>query len=404
MKKGLFTYQSGIITLMALTFGCLFFDRLALSFMMPFVAKDLQLSNTQIGLLAGALSLAWALSSYFFTAWTEANNRKKTVYVISVILFSLCSFGSGLVTSFLMLFLVRFLMGFSEGVVIPLSQDFVVKESTPERVGLNTGILQAVGTGLFGSILAPILLVPLAENIGWRNAFYIAGTPGLIIGLIAWFYIRPSTAESSVESQTEGLTIAQMLQYRNIRYCMILVACVFGSWFSLLPFITQYFVNIQGMTTDTMGKTMGLLGVSSLFSGFIVPALSDKYGRKPILYFFLFMGVLHPFTVHFLQGSIFHIPAMFVTYFSMGCIPIAAALIPSETVPEHSKARAIGLMVGVGEIFGGVLIPALAGVASDKIDPTAFLWVSSIVATIGLFASFGLTETAPSQVVKHIAT
>lgn len=32
MKKGLFTYENGLVGLMALTFGCLFFDRLSLNF------------------------------------------------------------------------------------------------------------------------------------------------------------------------------------------------------------------------------------------------------------------------------------------------------------------------------------------------------------------------------------
>ena len=75
---------------MALTFGCLFFDRLAPNFLMPYVSKDLELNNTQIGLLAGILSLAWVFSSFFSTAWAEANNRKKSVFVIAVFVFSIC--------------------------------------------------------------------------------------------------------------------------------------------------------------------------------------------------------------------------------------------------------------------------------------------------------------------------
>lgn len=75
--KRLLTYENGIVLLMALTFGFLFFDRLALNFLMPYVSKDLSLNNTQIGLLAGALSLAWAFSSFFTTAWAETRNKKK---------------------------------------------------------------------------------------------------------------------------------------------------------------------------------------------------------------------------------------------------------------------------------------------------------------------------------------
>lgn len=94
-RERLFTYENGLVALMALVFGCLFFDRLALNFLMPFVSKDLNLSDTQIGLLAAGLSLAWAVSGYFVTAWAETNNLKKSVYVVSVVLFSLCSFGWG---------------------------------------------------------------------------------------------------------------------------------------------------------------------------------------------------------------------------------------------------------------------------------------------------------------------
>jgi MFS family permease len=148
MKK-LFTYENGIVALMAFTFGALFFDRLALNFLIPFVTEDLLLNNTQIGLLAGGLSLAWAFSSYFTTAWSETRNRNKLTFVAAVFVFSICSFGSGFAISFLTLLIARVVMGFAEGPVIPLAQTFVERESTPSRLGLNVGILQAVGSALF---------------------------------------------------------------------------------------------------------------------------------------------------------------------------------------------------------------------------------------------------------------
>ncbi len=384
MKKGLFTYENGTVLLMALTFGCLFFDRLALNFLMPYVAKDLQLNNTQIGLLAGGLSAAWAVSSFFTTAWAETNNKKKMVFLVAVFAFSICSFGSGLATSFVTLLIARLVMGFAEGPVIPLAQNFVERESSPHRLGLNSGLLQAVGSALFGSILAPVLMVQIAENIGWRNAFYVAGAPGLLMGLLTWFYIKPSTAESKGTQDKSTLNIAELMQYNNIKWGIPLACCIFGWWFATLPFISKYFVETQGMSNDEMGKTMGLLGVSGLLSSIIVPALSDKIGRKPVLLAAIALGIFYPFAVYFLKGS-GQLPAMFLTYFTMGTIPIIAAVIPSEAVPDNLKAKAIGLITGVGEIVGGVLVPAMAGVLSDKIDPSAFLWISSSLAVLGLF-------------------
>lgn len=392
MKKNFFNYENGIVALMALTFGCLFFDRLALNFLIPYVAKDLQLSDTQIGLLAGALSLAWAFSSYFSTAWAEAKNRKKLVFIVGVIVFSFCSFSSGMAVSFVTLLMARLLMGFSEGAVIPLAQNFVERESSPHRLGLNAGILQAVGSALFGSILAPVVLVKIAESIGWRNAFYIAGAPGLLLGLLAWKVIKKSTAESTVTTHQESYSLSQLLQFNNIKYGIGIACCVFGWWFATLPFIAKYFVSTQGMSPDEMGKTMGLLGVSGLLSAVIVPSLSDRFGRKPILLLFLTLGVFYPITVQFLNGTSLHLPLMFITYFTMGSIPIVAAVIPSEAVPEHSRAKAMGLIMGIGEIVGGVFVPAFAGFVSDTINPSAFLWVSSALAFIGVFFVLGLKK------------
>lgn len=390
MKKGLFTYENTTVLLMALTFGCLFFDRLALNFLMPYVAKDLNLNNTQIGLLAGALSLAWAFSSFFSTAWAETNNKKKLVFIVAVFTFSICSFGSGWAVSFSALLIARLVMGFAEGPVIPLAQNFVEKESSPNRLGLNAGILQGVGSALFGSILAPVLLVQIAENMGWRNAFFVAGIPGLVLGLLAWKFIKKSTAESTKEAvdqtkEKSALNIAELLQYNNIKWGIGAACCVFGWWFAALPFISNYFVNTQGMSADDMGKTMGLLGVSGLVSSIIVPGLSDKIGRKKVLFIFLTIGMFYPFAVYFLAGSALHLPAMFITYFMMGAIPLVAAVIPSEAVPNHLKAKAIGLITAIAEIVGGVIVPAIAGVLSDTIDPSAFLWVSAALALFGLF-------------------
>lgn len=398
MKRTIFSYENGIVGLMALTFGCLFFDRLALNFLMPYVAKDLQLNNTQIGILAGALSLAWAFSSFFSTAWAETNNKKKTVFIVAVLLFSICSFGSGLAVSFGTLLLARLVMGFAEGPVIPLAQNFVERESSPNRLGLNAGILQAVGSALFGSILAPVVLVQIAENMGWRNAFYIAGAPGLLLGLLAWQYVQKSTAESTGVHKPSAVNFSELLRHNNVRWGIPAACCVFGWWFASLPFIANYFVHTQGMSPNDMGKTMGLLGVSSLVSSIFVAGLSDRVGRKPVLFLFCLIGVFYPFAVHFLAGSASQLPALFLTYFMMGLLPIVAAVIPSEAVPDYLKAKAIGLVTGVAELVGGVLVPALSGVLSDAIHPSAFLWVSSAMAILGLFFMSKLEETAPVKI------
>ena len=387
MKKN---YENGIVTLMALIFGALFFDRLALNYLVPYVAKDLSLNNTQIGLLAAGLALAWAFSSYFTTAWSEANNRNKLTFIGAVLVFSICSFGSGLAVGFVTLLIARVVMGFAEGPVIPLAQLFVERESSPNRLGINVGILQAVGSALFGSILAPVILIQIAEDIGWRSAFYIAGIPGFLLALIAFFYLKKSTTESRGAQDHQNLNIKELLKYHNIKWGVLVACCVFGWWFATLPFITKYFTDVQGMTAAEMQKTMGLLGVSMLIFSMFFPGISDKIGRKNALFIAIGIGILYPFAVYYLNGSGAHLPAMLLTYGMVGTIPLVAAVIPSEAVPEHLKAKAIGFVTAVAEVIGGVLVPALAGALSDIFDESAFLWVAAALAVLALLFTLKL--------------
>src|ERR687894_784850 len=63
-KKSFFSYENKLLILLTFTFGFVLFDRMALNFLVPFFDKELGLNNTQIGLLASLLVLAWAISGY----------------------------------------------------------------------------------------------------------------------------------------------------------------------------------------------------------------------------------------------------------------------------------------------------------------------------------------------------
>jgi sugar phosphate permease len=57
-------YQVMLATLLSVNFGIVFFDRNASNFLMPFIQPDLGMNNTQVGILAGALSLTWAIAAF----------------------------------------------------------------------------------------------------------------------------------------------------------------------------------------------------------------------------------------------------------------------------------------------------------------------------------------------------
>jgi predicted MFS family arabinose efflux permease len=392
MKKSFFNYENGLLILLSVTFGLVFIDRFALVYLTPFISKDLRLSNTQIGILVSALSLSWAFSGYITTAWAEANHKKKMVFIISIILFSIASISSGFAPTFGILLLSRLLMGFFEGPTLPLIQSFIAKESSENRLGLNMGILQSFGSTLFGFIIAPLFLVFLAEKYGWRSTFFIAGVPGLIMALLCWKFIRNSTTESTERNREESLSLRELLGYKNMRICFVL-ACMIMTWLNAtITFLPKFLTEVQGFTNENMGKTMGIMGIALFIAGILVTALSDKFGRKRIISIFLFIGIFYPLAIVHLGGNNLQIPLMFVTYFMFGAYPLVLGAIPFETVPKHSVGKAIGLLAGAGEVVGGVIMPFFCGILADKFGIEAPFYVSFLAVMIAFIFSFQLIE------------
>ena len=92
-------YQIGLVTLLSITFGIVFFDRNALSFLMPSVQPDLRLSDTQVGNLSSALSLTWACAALGIGVISDKTGSRKLLLVVGTLAFSLCSFMTGIAVS-----------------------------------------------------------------------------------------------------------------------------------------------------------------------------------------------------------------------------------------------------------------------------------------------------------------
>lgn len=397
-------YQTLLVALLSLNFGILFFDRNALNFLMPFVKPDLGLSNTQVGLTASALSFSWAIATLVVGAASDRSGRRKVFLIIATIAFSLCSILSGLATSFLALLGARLLMGVADGGVAPISQSMTVLAVSPERRGLAMGVMQNFGSNLFGSFFAPVLLVTFASAYGWHHAFYIAALPGLLSALLLWLFVREPAAQTH-EGQTEGLLdrVKAILVHRNMVLCSLISVLLVSYLVVCWAFMPLFLTSMRGFTPAVMGWLMGVLGISATIGSFVVSGISDRIGRKPVMIVFSFAGVILPLGALFYGGSTIVLAGLFFFGWALtGLFPLFMGTIPSETVDHGHTATAIALVMSLGEIFGGVLSPTLAGYAADAAGLSAPLWIMmGLCISAGLLA-LGLHETAPACVRKAV--
>lgn len=171
-KNNYFNYENLLLMILFLAFGFVFFDRLALPFLFPFMSEELHLTNIHLGILSSALALTWSISGFLVGAWSDRTGKRKSLLIICVIVFSLSSALSGLAAGFISLLIIRAIMGIAEGPILPISQTLMLDASQPHRRGFNMGLLQGSSAGLFGAIIAPPIMIYLAQTIGWRYAFF----------------------------------------------------------------------------------------------------------------------------------------------------------------------------------------------------------------------------------------
>lgn len=405
-KSSWLTYENGILLLLGFTFGLIFFDRNAVGVLTPYIVEDLGLSNAQLGMLSSGLALAWAISAYAFSAWSDRKGARKPFILLSILVFSACSAISGLAGSFGFLLLARVIMGIAEGPFLPICLSVMNEESSPHRRGMNAGIMQNVFAALLGTTLAPIVLTALALEFDWRVTFFLTGIPGLICAFLVWKYLRePRSHHEQAVQEEQGhkveFSALGMLKEHNIRICA-LIAVFLVSWFLVtLTFLFVFFTGYRGFSPEDTAGVMSVMGFSTMLCGFLVPGLSDRIGRKPVMIVFTFIGMITPLAALYFTGPLWMMGLLLFTGWSAtGSFPLFMGVVPGETVDPRLAASSMGLVVCIGELVGGFASPWLAGVMADASSLQAPMLFCLVCAFLSGVTALFLKETAPRKLAE----
>jgi predicted MFS family arabinose efflux permease len=407
-RSGIFTYENALLIILGISFGVAFFDRQAAQVLGSFIVADLKISNTQLSYLGSALSASWAIGAYVIARWSDSVGVRKPFLLSFLVIFSICSVISGLAPSYWVLLASRILMGLVEGPFLPVCLAIMAVESSPHRRGVNAGVMQNFFAAILGQTVAAIVLSAIANEHGWRTAFYLAGIPGIVCAVAVLLWVREPSKDSQAalhaqaEAETGGskMGLLDMIKVRNVFFsCAIsvfMVAWMVVGW----TFLPVYLPNVRSMTPDVWGPLLSILGIASALSGFGAPFLSDRIGRKPVMIGFCFLAALTPLAAMYFQGPTTVLSALFfIGWLATGTFPLFMGVIPGESIPRKYAATAMGLVVCVGEVFGGALINIGAGALVDRAggDLSVALWVQVVCGVIGGLLCLFLIETAPAK-------
>lgn len=390
-------YELRVVVLLGLAFGFAYFDRMALTFLAPFVQKDLSLSNEQVGWANSGLSATWALGAFLIGRWSDAIGRRKPFLIGALVLFSVCSVLSGLAWSFETLVAARVVMGAAEGPFLPICLAIMAAASAPSRQALNAGIVQNVFGPIVGTSLASYALVRIATAYDWHAAFYVAGIPGLILAFLIWRYVEePPVAPAAEPSRKASVLPLDLLSRRNIWLCALVSVGAVGSIVVGSIFMPLYLAGPRGYDALTWSNIMTVVGVCPAVGAIVVALLSDRIGRKAPLVVFAYLMVLAPAALLWFDGPVVALTAlMFLSWMGLGTFPLFMGVIPTETVGRAQAATAMGLVVMIGELTGGVFGPPIAGRLADLYGLQVALYIQGGLALFAGTAALFVSETNP---------
>ncbi len=392
------TYELKAVSLLAVGFGLVGLDRFIIAPLFPVTAEDLGLSYQDLGLIAGILALTWGLAAVVTGSLSDRFGCRR-VLVISVIAFSTLVAGSGLATGLMTFLLIRGLMGFAEGGYVPASIVATVRASKPSRVGLAVGI-QQMAAPLVGLGLGPIIAVGLLRVLpSWEWVFATVAIPGFVVAYLMVRVIKDPPdivrEEAGVAAKKPGPSFTDALKYRNVVFAALGMLGFLSALHTLSAFMPNYLTDHIGLSLDMMGLVLSAMGAGGVIGMIVVPAISDRLGRKPVMVVSMLIALVALVAMtRITEGPLLLAAGLFVISATIsGVVAITIGPFVNASVPPAIAATATGIVAGLGEMVGGAFAPMIAGAIAEARGISVVPYVSLAAAAFGLvIVAFGMKE------------
>jgi MFS family permease len=368
-----------VLALLLIIYIFNFADRYLLTGLIGPIKQEFQLGDGFMGLLMGpAFVVLYVLSGVPIARLADRSSRVRII-ALGCVMWSLSTLATGLATGPVSLALARVGVGIGEAAFVAPAYSLLTDFFRPERRGLVFAIL---GLATYAGQIAGQGGGPaLAEAYGWRNAFFIMGSPGLLLAALLIGIVRepPRSVVIDRSNQPAFMTMVKELT-RSPSYILMMIAFGLGSLSGVAfgYWGPELFTRAYGIDPVTAKGAFALnFGAAGLVGMLSFGFLSDRAARK---------GMAGPVRMSAL--------ALFAATTSI----LAATWAPSLTLakwiaipsgllgggwaigffatlpillPDRYRAAATALFIAVSTLLGYFIGPPLAGAISGALGNTA---------------------------------
>jgi predicted MFS family arabinose efflux permease len=385
-----------------------FIDRQIVNILAEPIARDLSLSDTQIGLMTGlAFALFYTVLGIPIARFADRpTTSRPQLIAVALALWSAMTALCGLAQNFVQLLLARIGVGVGEAGCTPPAHSLISDMVPPEK---RASALAFYSLGIpVGSLLGMVIGGLLADFVGWREAFVVVGLPGVALALVVWFVLRdPRRSDAAAvlraKSQPAALPLGQAVSEVMRSRAFVLLVCA-GSAASFLSYgkttwTTIFFQRTHDLSPGEVGLSFGLLGgAAGILGTWLGGYLADRFGainRRHVLSApAIGMALAVPLAIAAYHApswplalALLFLPTVFNSLYYGPCYSAAQGL-----VPLRARAIAAASLLFFQNLIGLGLGPLFFGMLSDWLHPAygadSVRYVLYGAAVLGLVPAF----------------
>ncbi|AUX94038.1 MFS transporter [Mixta gaviniae] len=401
-----------IVLLLFLVYMINYLDRVALSLTVPMIEKDLMLNAEQFGMIFGSFFFGYALFNFIGGLATDKYGPT-LVLGLAVGMWSLFCGLTAIATGFWSMLILRVLFGMAEGPICASANKAINGWFPKKQAATAMGFLSA-GSPLGGAVAGPIIGY-LALAFGWRPAFVIICSIG-IVWMVVWFFIAADNPARSKRVSADERALIEKLKEAQpgeeadltqaahglgyyLRQPIILVTafaffCYNYILFFFLSWFPAYLVQAHGLDIKSMSMTtmipwiVGFVGLA--LGGWISDKIFNITGRlllsrKIVLVVALLAAALCVALAGTVEGVTSAVLLMSISIFFLYITGAIYWAIIQDVVHKSRVGGISGFIHLVGSV-SGIIGPIVTGFIvqhTGKFD-SAFV-LAGVVAALGAF-------------------
>ncbi len=372
-----FTRRYGL-ALLAIVYMFNFVDRQILAILLPAIKAEFGVTDATLGFLVGtAFALFYVTLGVPIARLADRWNRRNLI-ALALALWSGMTAISGLAQNVVHLTLARIGVGIGEAGCSPPAHSIISDYYPPEHRSTAMGVYTlGISAGIMLAYLAGGWVV---QNIGWREALFIVGIPGLVLALIVRFtLVEPErgASEARVDSGRQASlreVIAFVAKRRSFLHMGVAAGLSSFVGYAVINFMPTFMYRSHGMDFQQTGFWLGIiLGIAGGFGFFAGGYIADRVGRQGqqrafvFLMFAMLVSVAFYAAVFLVQSAAWCL-AMFVLPAAISNFYLAPVLAQAQSlVSLRMRAVASSLILLLINIIGLALGPPTAGALSDAL-------------------------------------